>query len=336
MRSGQPSRLWTNERQFIQFMDDRFDRLTRDDGLFHVVSVDEHHRKGHRIDQLVKRCILSSSFVVLEIPKMRYLKVSSDGGFAGFSSGWEMTPDLEQIEETLVSAGLDANEYCVVLPESVSLYYQIDGGEDALDAGDYERHMNSEFRRIRERVDTVSVSAQASIVQRLLAQEDGTVAGASFSAGLTLPDLRGLSLADLSRLRRDHEDAFVRLRYALRKYLNGLSDSTSETQFRELIEEIDYECRMVEGRFEAIRKGYRRSLEGMTVTSSLIGIAAALHSISPAASAVLSTAAGSATFGELIQSRVKKSSDLAALRDSDFWIAWQVHQAAKEARKKNA
>lgn len=335
MQSGEPSRLWSGEEHFVSSVSGQIQSLNRDDGLFHVINVGHHHRAGSRIDRLVRRCMLSSSFVVLEIPRMRYLKVSSDGMWAGFSSGWEMTPELKQIEETLISAGLDVNEYCVILPEEVSLYYQIDGGEDVLDAGDYERRLNGQFAQIRERVDSIGVAAQESTVRKLLAQDAGTTDGIPFSAGLLLPDLRGLSLADMSHLRRDYEDAFSRLRYALRKFLTGLSESTSESQFREIIEEIDHECRLTEARFEAIRKNHRRSLEGMSLTSSLIGVAAALHSISPAASGVLSTAAGSATFAELIQARVKKSSDLIALRDSDFWIAWQIHQEANKIRQKN-
>jgi hypothetical protein len=148
-----------------------------------------------------------------------------------------------------------------------------------------------------------------------------------------MPDIRNLSLQDLTSLRKDYDGGFARMRYSLKRYLDGMANADGESKFVGVIEEIDHECRKAEDEFQRIKRKHARSLKGMLVTTSMLGIAAAGEFFLPGIFTAATAAIGSVTVADVIKGRIATTDGKDDIEKSDYWIAWRIHHANLEKAK---
>ncbi len=328
--SGEKSQLWSNPENVVSDAWNSLQRLEEDRSIHQIIDVADHVSNGHDLASLVKRSMISSSFVVLKLPKMIYRKQGPDEYLAGLNDGWDMSEEQRELENLLVDHDLNKNDYCVVLPASMTQSSEVSGGETLVDSVERAEKVNEKIRQLEKHVYSLPVGADYATVRRLLRQDDPAE---SVNSGILMPDIRNLSLQDLTNLRKDYDDGFARMRYSLKRYLDGIATLDNETKFVHLLEEIDHECRVAEDEFNRIKKKHTRSLKGMLVTASLIGVAAAGELFSPGLLGTASAAIGSLTVGDLIKNRISLGDQKEEMKKSDFWIAWKIHQ--ENLRKAN-
>lgn len=321
--SGEPSQLWQSPKHIISDTWGALERLEEDRSIHQIVDVADHVAHGHDLEPLIKRALLSSSFVVLKMPTMNYRQQGPDEYLAGYKDGWDMSPEQHKLEQLILTQQLQQNDFCLVLPQSMYVSTEASGG-DALEVEmDRAQAINQKIQKLEQHIYSLPVGADFATVRRLLRQ-DGPQE--TLRTGLLMPDLQNLSLQEMTQLRKDYEDGFVRLRYALKKYLDGLAEYDKERQFAELIEEIDYECRKAEDEFKIIQRKHQRSLGGMVITASLMGIAALGEFAMPGMLTAATTALGSITLTDVVKHRIAKADQVDELAKSDFWVAWKIHQ----------
>jgi len=320
---GGDSHLWGPYRKVVEETWTSVNRLQEDGSLHQIIDVDEHLAHGHDLQALVKRCLISSSYVVLKTPRMMYVQPGPDEYLAGVKEGWRMSAEQQELERVILDAGLQGNDYCIVLPSSMTVSAEIAGGEALDSVFARVEEANDEIRNLEKHVYNVPVGADYAMVRRLLRQDSSTQ---TLNTGVMLPEIGNLSLDDMTRLRKDYDNSFARIRYSLKKYLDGIKDADSERKFQGVIEEIDHECRVAEDEFKRIKRKHSRSLVGMLVTASLVGVAAAAETMVPGALAVASATIGSVTLNNLLSSRIKRLDDADDLGKGDYWIAWKIQQ----------
>ena len=93
-----------------------------------------------------------------------------------------------------------------------------------------------------------------------------------------------------------------------------------------VIEEIDHECRKAEDEFKKIQRKHSRSLTGMLVATSVIGVAAFADTVLPGLLAATTAAVGSVKLTDVIKRRVTAMDDTDDMEKSDYWITWKIHQ----------
>jgi hypothetical protein len=323
---GQPTELFGHPSKVVQDTWAIVQRLEEDRGLHQIVNVADHVTHGHDLSRLVARCLISSSYVVLKMPGMTYRQQGPDEHLAGLKDGWDTSAQQTTLEQMVLNERLHENEFCVVLPASMRVSAEIAGG-DALD-GEFARadDVNGAIGRLESRVYSVPVGADYPTVRRLLKQDAKNPTAEPHSTGILMPDIRNLSLQDLTKLRKDYDDGFARMRHSLKKCLKGMAQADGESKFAGVIEEIDDECRKVEEEFNRIKKKHSRSLGGMLVTSSLVGVAAVGELLLPGVFTAATTALGSVKLADLVSKRVATKDSVEDLEKNAYWIAWKIHQ----------
>jgi hypothetical protein len=98
------------------------------------------------------------------------------------------------------------------------------------------------------------------------------------------------------------------------------------SKFVGVIEEIDHECRMAEDEFNRIKRKHSRSLAGMLITASTIGVAAIGELVVPGVLAAATAAVGAATITDVIKNRLETTGNKDEMKKSDFWVAWKIQQ----------
>lgn len=321
--SGEKSELWGAPEKVVSDAWSILQRLEEDRGLHQIVNVSDHVSHGHDLSRLVTRCLVSSSFVVLKMPHMRYRKQGPDEYLAGLSDGWDMSAEQRNLEQLIISQQLHMNDFCVVLPEYMVVNSECSGGEALETEFDRAEQVNSQIKQLESHVYSLPVGADYATVRRLLKQDNSQE---TLKTGILMPDIRNLSLQDLTKLRKDYDSSFTRLRYSLKKYLDGMAGFNGEKKFAGVIEEIDHECRKAEDEFKIIQRKHSRSLTGMLITSSLVAVAAVGEFIVPGVLAATTAAIGSVKLNDMIKRRVEIIDDTEKLKKSDYWIAWKIHQ----------
>ncbi|MBM3724094.1 MAG: hypothetical protein FJW40_01530 [Acidobacteria bacterium] len=321
--SGEKSELWSGPEKVVSDAWASLRRLEEDRGLHQIIDVADHVAHGHDLSRLVSRCLISSSFVVLKMPRMLYRKQGPDEYLAGLRDGWDMSAEQRRLERLVTGEGIPGIEFCVVLPESMAVSAEVSGG-DALD-GEFERagEVNAKIRQLESYVYSLPVGADYGTVRRLLRQDSSHE---PLTTGVLMPEIQNLSLGDLARLRRDYDGAFARLRYSLKRYLDGVAEADKESKLVGVIEEIDHECRKAEDEFKSIERKHSRSLTGMLITTSVVALAAAGEVAMPGVLAAAMAAVGSVTVKDLMERRIAKMNDAEDMEKSDYWIAWKIHE----------
>ena len=219
--SGKKSELWGDPEKVVSNAWSTLQSLEEDRGLHQIVNVSDHVSHGHDLSRLVARCLISSSYVVLKMPRMVYRKQGPDEYVCGYEDGWDMSAEQQDLERLITSQRLHMNDFCVVLPEAMAVSAEASGG-DALD-GEFERagEVNDEIKRLESHVYSLPVGADYATVRRLLRQDNPLE---TQKTGILMPDIRNLSLNDLTKLRKDYDDGFARLRYSLKRYLDGIAE----------------------------------------------------------------------------------------------------------------
>ena len=182
--------------------------------------------------------------------------------------------------------------------------------------------LSREIKRLEAHVYSVPVGADYPTVRRLLKQD---APGETVKTGILMPDIRNLSLQDLTNLRKDYDDGFARMRYSLKRYLTGIAEADSESKFVGIVEEIDHECRKAEEEFQGMKRKHARSLRGMLVTTSMLGVAALGELLLPGIFTAAGAAIGSVTIADVIKGRIATADSADDLEKSDYWVAWKIH-----------
>lgn len=330
--SGEESQLWGAPQDAVASTWSSLQLLEEDRGLHQIVNVADHVSRGHDLSHLVKRCLISSSFVVLKTPRMLYRKQGPDEHLAGLSDGWDMSSEQQDLERLLISQQLHKNDFCVVLPEAMRVSAEVSGGEPLEGEFDRVADVNAQIERLESHVYSLPVGADYATVRRLLRQDDPQE---PLKTGILMPDIRNLSLQDLTSLRKDYDDGFARLRYSLKRYLDGIAEFDKESKFVGVIEEIDHECRKAEDEFKRMQRKHSRSLKGMLVTTSMVAVAAAGEFVVPGFLTAATAAMGSVTLTDVIKRRIATAEHADDMEKSDYWVAWKIHREnLRRSRKK--
>lgn len=321
---GSSSRIWGEPQSVVQETWTSIEHLQEDGSLHHIVDVGEHLARGHDLLNLVKRCLVSSSFVVLKTPPLLYRQPGPDEALVGISAGWDMPPEQRALENVLLAEGFDQSEFCIILPQQMKISVEVSGGE-ALDSYfEQTKQVNKEIEKLEAHVYSLPVGADYAMVRRLLKQDSSRT---PMNTGVMMPEIGNLSLADLTQLRKDYDGPFARLRYALKKHVDGIAEFDSEQKFKGVIEEIDHECRMAQDEFERIQRKHSRSLPGLLIISSLVGVAVAAEVfVAPGVLAAASATLGSFTLSNVLSKRIVKLDNVDDLGKSDYWIALKIQQ----------
>jgi hypothetical protein len=327
---GQDSRVFGTPRNLVDATNARLDDLDLSIGVQHVVDVAAHLRAGHDVSAVVRRCMVTGAYVVLMTPPYAYVGVGPDDSLAGSRSGWRFDDSQKQVETCLREIGALSSKYCVALPSDVSIGLDHAGGESFESYDNRVGELRQRVVAVLQRAYSLPSGADYAIVRKLVAQDRQ---GSTVTSGLLMPSVRNLSIEDLSRIREDNEDSFARMQYALKRYLDGLSEFESEAQFRHLIEEVDHECRSVESDLRRVKRKHQRTLGGMVVTAGVLGVAATVGLVDPGLSTALTAAIGSVSATDILSDRLQKIDGREDLKRSAYWIAWTVQQADNRASR---
>jgi len=183
--------------------------------------------------------------------------------------------------------------------------------------------MNAEIARLESRVYSLPVGADYATVRRLLRQDNPQE---PLKTGILMPDIRNLSLQEITNLRKEYDDGFSRLRYSMKRFLDGIAELDKESQFVRVIEEIDHECRKAEDEFKTIQQKHSRSLAGMLVSASMVAVATVGNLFVPGLLPAATAAIGSVTLRDVVKERIATADKADDLKNSDYWVAWKVHR----------
>jgi len=137
------------------------------------------------------------------------------------------------------------------------------------------------------------------------------------------PQIQGITVDELAKLREDEFDAFSRLHYSLRTFLRNIPKSQSDSEAIELAKLVDFEAKSFESRMKTLRKKHALSLGEMFVGTSAV---IACLSIPEVVAQILSGVIGVSQVKSGLQRGLDSKTKNWEHNESPFYIAWRLHR----------
>lgn len=150
-----------------------------------------------------------------------------------------------------------------------------------------------------------------------------------FQKDLYLPYLKDIKIEELVKIKKNETDAFIRFQHKMDRIISELKDKTNEEKFRHLMEEVDYEIRVLNNEFKKVKnlRSLQRVSAGFFVISIVVFFAGFedLHKI-------ISLLLGAKSLSSVVEQEQLINRSKLDLRNSDFFIPWKIHKELGEEK----
>lgn len=150
---------------------------------------------------------------------------------------------------------------------------------------------------------------------------------------LWLPDVRGIDLDTLLRLRADEHEEFSRLHFVLKSILLELPKASGNDKVVAIGERVDHEIKSFEAKLKALRRQYTASLGEITLGTAALGLCAMLPE---AVEQIVSGLVGAHQIRAGTNRLIGASLETNAMRTSDFHVAWRLQRRRRPSRRRLA
>lgn len=194
---------------------------------------------------------------------------------------------------------------------------------------DVHLHPNLDFSVPRDGLNAVRLEASPKGVMEVLSGEenvhpqltDSSIDASGLAIRLFLPTLSDIPMATLLKLREDENDTFIRFQHALSGFFKSDPKKDGPASFVEMLESVDYEIRVLNNRFDEIKRKSLGEVIGLSIMT--IGLLS-LYLLPSESSKLISQISGITTIPAIVKYITSGDWSTRQLQDSDFYYAWKV------------
>jgi hypothetical protein len=141
------------------------------------------------------------------------------------------------------------------------------------------------------------------------------------------PHIENLPVEVIHKIKEDNQDSFQRYQYALKKMIGG-KFITNDSQYRSIIEEVEYQTNVLHSKLETIRKSRALRAYDMLIGTTMFVLAAILPT---EVAKLLGSVIGAYSFKNFTDGILKQIQDKRNLLEGDYFIPWKID--AENAKK---